>query len=120
MGVGEREVRAILDARRVQLAAELEELTKPPEAGANLSFGKRIGDGTTEAVERLSSTVAARSISRSLNDVDRALAKLDEGSHGLCDTCGKPIPEERLEAFPWLVRCVTCSAQRRECPPGLS
>src|SRR5207247_10374286 len=55
------EVRNVLEARRRQLAAELAELTKPPEAGSNLSFGKRIGEGTTEAVERISSTAAARS-----------------------------------------------------------
>ena len=110
MALSEGEVWAMLDSRRRQLTAELEGLTRPPEAGANLSFGKRIGDGTAEAVERLSTTLAARSISASLKEVGRALEKLDDGSHGLCDTCGKPISEERLEAFPWLVRCVTCSA----------
>jgi DnaK suppressor protein len=112
MSLTESEVRAVLDSRRRQLEAELERLTRPPEAGANLSFGKRIGDGTAEAVERLSTTLAARSISASLKEVGRALEKLDDGSHGLCDRCGKPISWERLEAFPWLVRCVTCSALR--------
>jgi DnaK suppressor protein len=47
--------------------------------------------------DRLQSTLA---------DVDRALAKLDEGSYGRCDVCSEPIAEERLEALPWAVRCV--------------
>jgi DnaK suppressor protein len=111
--VDEGEVRAVLQERRGQLAEELARLTKPPEGGTNLSFGKRIGDGTTEAVERLSTTLAARSISASMGDVDRALAKLDEGSYGRCDECGRAIPEERLEAVPWTAYCVTCSARRR-------
>ena len=106
-------VRAALEARRRRLAGELAGLTRPPEAGTNLSFGKRIGDGTAEAVERLSTTVAARSIASSLKDVDRAMAKLDGGTYGRCDGCGQAISDERLEAIPWVALCVTCSARRR-------
>ena len=110
--MGLKEVQALLEARRRQLADELAELTKPPEAGSNLSFGKRIGEGTTEAVERISSTAAARSIAAALGEVDRALEKVDEGTYGLCDDCGQPISSERLEAMPSATLCVTCSARR--------
>jgi DnaK suppressor protein len=106
------EIKALLKARRRQLAGELAELTKPPEAGSNLSFGKRIGDGTFEAVERISSTAAARSIAATLADVDRALDKVDEGTYGLCDECGQLISSERLEAIASATLCVTCSARR--------
>ena len=106
------EVQVLLQARRRQLADELAELTKPPEAGSNLSFGKRIGEGTTEAVERISSTAAARSIATTLAEVDRALEKVDEGTYGLCDDCGQLIASERLEAMPSATLCVTCSARR--------
>jgi DnaK suppressor protein len=41
-----------------------------------------------------------------LDDVRRARRRVAEGSYGLCEVCGKPIPEERLEARPWAVRCV--------------
>ena len=106
------EVQARLQARRRQLAGELAELTKPPEAGSNLSFGKRIGEGTTEAVERISSTAAARSIAAALTEVDRALEKVDEGTYGRCDDCGQTISSERLEAMPSATLCVTCSTSR--------
>ena len=106
------EVQTLLEARRRQLADELAELTKPPEGGSNLSFGKRIGEGTTEAVERISSTATARSIAASLAEVHRALGKLDEGTYGLCDECGQPISSERLEAMPFATLCVRCSARR--------
>ena len=105
-------VRTLLAARQRQLRDELAELTKPPEAGSNLSFGKRIGEGTTEAVERISSSATARSIATALADVDRALAKLDEGSYGICDRCGQPITPERLEAMPSATLCVTCRSRR--------
>ncbi len=102
------DVRRSLAARRVELAAELARLTAPPEAGANVAFGKRIGDGTTEAVERISTTAAARSIAASLAEVDRALTKLDEGTYGVCDGCAKPIPAARLAARPATAQCVNC------------
>ena len=105
-------VQTLLAKRRQQLSDELAELTKPPEVGSNLSFGKRIGEGTTEAVERISSSAAARSIAAALADVDRALAKLDEGSYGICDRCGRPITPERLEAIPSATLCVTCRSRR--------
>lgn len=105
-------IRILLVARRQQLTAELAELTKPPEAGSNLSFGKRIGEGTSEAVERISSTAAARSIAAALAEVDRALEKVEEGTYGRCDDCGRPITGERLEAMPAATLCVTCSSRR--------
>ena len=110
----EGEVRVLLEQRRRQLVDELAALTKPPEAGTNLAFGKRIGEGTTEAVERISTTAAARSMAAALADVERALQKLDIGSYGVCDRCGRQIPPERLEAIPSAVLCVTCSAAHRQ------
>lgn len=100
---------AALRAHRERLAADIARLTAPPEAGATVAFGKRVGDGTTEAVERISTTATARSLAASLAEVDRALAKLDDGSYGTCDGCGDPIPPARLEARPATARCVGCA-----------
>ena len=69
---GTAEVRRGLEMRRRELAGELERLTEPPVDGAAVSFGKRVGDGTTEAVERLATTATARSLAASIADIDRA------------------------------------------------
>ena len=106
------ELTTTLRRRRDELAAELERLTAPPDETAAVAFGKRIGDGTTEAVERLSTTAAARSIAGSLREVDRALAKLADGTYGACDGCGQPIAPERLDARPATPWCVRCRAVR--------
>ena len=103
-------VAAGLRSRRAELVAELDRLATPPEEGAAVSFGKRIGDGTTEAVERLSTTAAARSIAQSIADIDRALQRIDEGVYGICENCGTGIPDARLEALPASTLCVTCAA----------
>ena len=102
-----------LTDRLESLDSELAELTAVPRDPVTaVSFGKRIGDGTTEAVERLNRTAAAQSISTSLEEVERALAKLDEGTYGVCDDCGEPIAPERLEAIPWTALCVRDASKR--------
>jgi DnaK suppressor protein len=78
-----------------------------------VSFGKRVGEGTAQAVERLATTSAARALWRKLQDVERALGKLEDGTYGTCDTCGGPIEPERLEAIPWATRCVACARAGR-------
>jgi DnaK suppressor protein len=106
-------VRATLEAERDDLRSQLEELTAAPrDPMAAVSFGKRIGDGTAQAVERIAQVSAAEAFDAKLADVERALAKLDEGTYGVCDVCGRPIGEERLEAIPSAVRCVEDATRR--------
>lgn len=100
-----------LRSRRMELTAELERLIEPPAEGASIGFGKRIGDGTTEAVERLATTATARSLDVSIRDIDRALVKLDDDTYGVCDSCGDSIGEARLEALPAAASCVTCASR---------
>ena len=103
-------IRRLLEARRRELAKELDTLTAAPrDPMASVSFGKRIGDGTTEAVERISTTAVARGLSATAAEVDRAIERLAAGTYGTCEVCGAPIPEERLEAIPWAGSCVSCS-----------
>ncbi|MFZ0014098.1 MAG: TraR/DksA C4-type zinc finger protein [Acidimicrobiia bacterium] len=105
-------IRERLSSRREELSAELARLTKPPEGVAAVGFGKRVGDGTTEAVERLATTATARSLAASIAGIDRALERLDGGLYGLCDRCGAPIPSDRLEALPATTSCVECARSR--------
>lgn len=102
-------VRSSLLARRAQLADELARLTRPPTEGASVGFGKRVGDGTTEAVERLATTATARSINSSIVEIDSALAAIDQGTYGTCEVCGTDIPAGRLEARPAARRCIDCA-----------
>jgi DnaK suppressor protein len=104
-------LRQTLIDRKAELEIELGRLTAPPTSGAAVSFGKRVGDGTTEAVERLSTTATARSITHSIADIDRALAKIDDGTYGTCDVCGEEIGAARLEALPAAARCVECASR---------
>ena len=100
------QIRAALETKRDELTAELAALTAPTDDQGGISFGKRVGDGTSMAVERLSQVAAHDRLQAQLADVQRALAKLAEGSYGRCDVCGEPISPGRLEALPWATRCI--------------
>lgn len=47
-----------------------------------------------------------------LRDVDRALARLETGQYGVCESCHQPIPQERLELLPFATQCVACAPAR--------
>ena len=111
-------IRRELEARRSSTRERVEALAERPELGAAQGFGKRIGDGTTEAISRLTDIGVGRSLETGLARTERELAKLDEGTYGICDQCGEAIPPARLRAMPDSALCVTCAAsERRTGPP---
>jgi DnaK suppressor protein len=103
------DVRQQLRAKVAELTDELERLSRPEDSAGGISFGKRVGDGTSIAVERLSQVAAYDRLQAMLADVRRAEAKLDLGTYGVCDVGGEEIPAGRLEALPWATTCVAHS-----------
>jgi DnaK suppressor protein len=106
------DVAAALAAKRVELEAELQGLSREEADTGGISFGKRVGDGTSVAVERLAQVAAHDRLQQMLADVRRAEAKLADGTYGSCDRCGTAISAERLEALPWATMCIECASRR--------
>jgi DnaK suppressor protein len=96
----------LLAGREAELENQLAELTRPPEEIGSISFGKRIGEGTSMAVDRLTAVSTQENLLAMLDDVKRARRRVADGSYGTCEVCGEPIPPARLEARPWSTRCV--------------
>ena len=107
---GTDDVRAVLAAKRAELETEIATLTAPSADLGGIGFGKRVGEGTALAVERLSQVAAHERLAALLKDV-WAQAKADDGTYGVCDVCGTPIAPARLEALPWATRCIDCQAK---------
>jgi DnaK suppressor protein len=97
---------ALLAAKRAQLLEQLAEMSAPPTELGTISFGKRVGEGTSQAVDRLSAVPAHDKLQLMLAEIERAEQKLIEGSYGSCDICGGDIGAARLEARPWATRCL--------------
>ena len=48
---------------------------------------------------------------QTVEDITKALARIDDGSYGYCEVCGDRIPVPRLEAIPWADQCVKCKSR---------
>lgn len=79
---------------------ETDEVTFEGDAG----FSDR--SHSTEERSRVISVVHA--LRSNLHDVGMAIAKIDDGTYGICERCGGPIGDERLEAIPWTLLCIDC------------
>jgi len=110
-------VRRELESRRAGSSERVARLAQRPELGSAQGFGKRIGDGTTEAISRITEIGVGRSLETGLDRTERALTKLDDGTYGTCDSCGGAIPPRRLQAMPDSVHCVACASAERAVPP---
>ncbi len=61
---------------------------------ATATFDRELDEGLEEGVQQ------------TLRDIDDALRKIDDGTYGTCEVCGKPIAPERLWAIPWARLCI--------------
>jgi len=66
-------------------------------------------EGATIAFERAQVDALARRARHHLDEVVAAIRRLDLGTYGTCETCGRPIPADRLTARPTARTCVSCA-----------
>jgi len=111
-----QEMERRLRDHHADLQGQIAVLTRAPERGSGISFGKRVGDGTIEAVSRLNEVSVVDSLNVSVERVERALEKLADGTYGTCDVCAKAIPPARLDAKPESTTCVSCAGGARRVP----
>ncbi len=96
-------VRAQLSAERDQLTVQIDAL----EPGRNDSLvDDNFADSGQVAAEQGENQALAAQLRNDLEDVGRALKKLDDGTYGRCETCGEPIAPARLEAMPAARFCI--------------
>ena len=65
-----------------------------------------LGDIATATFDREMASTLEENSTHVLAEIDAALARIDEGTYGVCVRCGKPIGQERLEALPWATLCI--------------
>jgi RNA polymerase-binding protein DksA len=72
-----------------------------------------MGDVATATLGREIDYTLGENSEQVLAEIDRALERIDDGTYGKCTSCGKEIPAERLEAYPWASLCID-DARRAE------
>ena len=92
------------------LAAEAASLMADREPG-DVQFDEESGEGDTLAVERDRDLALSAAARQSVELIDQALARIEQGTYGICVIGGDIIPQERLEAIPEAAVCVTHKVQ---------
>ena len=78
-----------------------------------LSYDSNFADTSQVTAERGEAEVLAVQLREALDGVTAALRKIEEGTYGTCERCGKTISPARLEAKPAVTHCIDCASQRR-------
>jgi DnaK suppressor protein len=76
-----------------------------------IDFGDAFADAGAATAERTETIGIVSSLKKRLDEVDRALGKIDDGTFGICIVCGRDIGAARMEFRPTSVRCVDCKTR---------
>ncbi len=96
--------------RREQLLAHLADLNSSMQSEP-VGYSTHMADVGSEVFDQARDVSLKRSLLRTLEDVEHALAKFEDGTYGICEMCGSIIDLPRLEVVPEARLCVTCQAR---------
>ncbi|HLN15736.1 MAG TPA: TraR/DksA C4-type zinc finger protein [Acidimicrobiales bacterium] len=105
----EVDFRELLEQERSELQRQLAELGHG-DAG-RLIYDSNFADSSQVTAERGEVDVLAGELRDTLNEVEAAILRLDAGTYGRCERCGKEINPARLEAKPAARRCIDCASR---------
>ena len=101
----------LLDERvRLKTGMEREDISGREQAG----YGNHIADDATEVFEQTKQLALWRGLEKHLSEVQDALRKLDNGTYGDCEACGRSIDPARLKAIPSAGLCFSCQVHAEE------
>ena len=104
-----KEERVTYTRQAKSLKDEADMLMAEREPG-DVQFDEESGEGDTLAVERERDLALSAQAQAAVEEIDLALAKIKEGTYGVCEQCHNTIPKERLRALPYAALCVQCKS----------
>jgi len=108
------DLRRALETERVALLARITGTDTDELLESTATRGQGETEHTVNEIERGVSATLDANAREALDEIKAALARLDDGTYGVCGACGRPIPVERLRAVPAARLCVAC--QQRQAP----
>jgi DnaK suppressor protein len=103
------EERDVYQHQAADLKAEAESLALEREPG-DVQFDEESGEGGTVAVDRERDLTLSAQALATIEEIDIALAAIEDKSYGSCEICWQPIPKARLRALPYARLCVSCKS----------
>ena len=101
--------RAVRSDQAQMLRAEADQLAEDMEPG-DVQFDDESGEGANMSVERERDLAMSAQAAADVEEIDRALTRIEAGTYGICDGCRKPIVRPRLRALPFATLCVSCKS----------
>ncbi len=115
MAIDIEKMKARLKARQIELQESISGLTQAYPTPVDPITANEEPHDTEDAAVDITEQEQEQAIQVNqqalLTEIEGALARIDQGTYGLCVECGRPIPEKRLEAIPWAARDVQCESQ---------
>lgn len=114
----QQELRDKLVDQKNKLMTQLEGITHEKEFNKDKvqvkwqDMGDKDEDNAVEVADFQDSVALERNLEIALEKIELALKKMDEGKYGVCESCGGPIEEERLMAYPEATQCMVCSNKK--------
>lgn len=110
-GLSADELAGLREQLQTELRAQVNQANEQTRAVAELKDEPREALGQLEVVRDLADVMVVWS-REATEDIEAALARLDEGTYGICEQCAGPIRVERLKAIPHARYCVSCQGRR--------
>jgi DnaK suppressor protein len=111
MPVSNEELRQLLLEDQARLLEHASRLGESEFRGGG-GYGNHIADDATETFEQSKGVSLQRNEAALLEQVEYALRKFDQGTYGICESCGAPIDRARLKALPYALYCMKCQTDR--------
>ena len=106
------ELRTRLEAERGELADQLTTIEDQAFAATQSDMSGDVGvddesaDAGTATFEREKELSIEQNVRDLIQKIDRALKRIDDGTYGICERCGKPIEKARIKALPYVDLCI--------------
>jgi DnaK suppressor protein len=114
------QIKTDLIARKNQINHDLQEVAKQDNHDAdNLGakfpeYGDKPDENAQEITDYSTSLMTEKVLEKTLEDIDGALKRIENGTYGICKYCGKPISTKRLMARPVASSCIKCKTELQE------
>ena len=106
------ELRTRLESERGELADQLTTIEDQAFAATQSDISGDVGvddesaDAGTATFEREKELSIEQNVRDLIQKIDRALKRIDDGTYGICEVCGKPIEKARIKALPYVDLCI--------------
>ena len=113
-------IKEVLLAEKKRVLADLKNISKKDihesdnRAAKFPEYGDKPDENAQEISDFSTTVMTQKVLEKSLEDIEKAFARIEKGTYGICKYCHKPISEKRLMARPTAGSCVTCKTELQE------